>query len=100
MSATPPHSRAAGAPRRIDPAQPPLVVDLDGTLIYSDLLWEGVLLFMKRHFWQLWLLPLWVLKGKAGFKSRLAARVAIDPGRHLLRRAAMTPITSMKRARP
>jgi 4-hydroxybenzoate polyprenyltransferase len=83
MSATPPHIRVPGAPagaaRRIDPAQPPLVVDLDGTLIYSDLLWEGLLLFIKRHFWQLWLLPLWLFKGKAGFKSRLAARVAVDP---------------------
>jgi 4-hydroxybenzoate polyprenyltransferase len=97
MSATPPHvHREATAtaavpaavpapsgplpgPRRIDPAQPPLVVDLDGTLIHSDLLWETLLLFARQQFWRLWLLPLWLFKGKAGFKLRLAAQVALDP---------------------
>jgi 4-hydroxybenzoate polyprenyltransferase len=60
-------------------AQPPLVIDLDGTLIYSDLLWEALLLFLKQRFWQAWRLPGWLLLGKAGFKDKLAAHVAIDP---------------------
>jgi len=59
--------------------EPPLVVDLDGTLIYSDMLWESLLLFLKTHFWQLWRLPLWLLRGKAGFKAEIARHVQPDP---------------------
>lgn len=58
---------------------PPLVVDLDGTLIYSDLLWEAMLLFMKQHFWKIWRLPFWLLRGKSGFKQQLALHIAFDP---------------------
>lgn len=57
----------------------PLVVDLDGTLIHSDLLWEALVVFLGRRFLQIWLLPLWLLLGKAGFKAKLAAAVEIDP---------------------
>ncbi len=56
----------------------PLCVDLDGTLILSDVLWESIV--------QLWNKPatalraLWALRhGKAALKSVLAAEVAIDP---------------------
>lgn len=58
---------------------PPLVVDLDGTLIHSDLLWEALVLFLKQRLLQLWRLPLWLFAGKAGFKDRLAAAVLLDP---------------------
>ncbi|SFU39232.1 UbiA family prenyltransferase [Pseudoduganella namucuonensis] len=59
--------------------EPPLVVDLDGTLIYTDMLWESLLLFLKTCFWQAWRLPLWLLGGKAGFKHQIASRVQPDP---------------------
>ncbi|TFW30406.1 UbiA family prenyltransferase [Massilia horti] len=58
---------------------PPLVIDLDGTLIYSDLLWEALVLFLKTQFLRLWLLPLWLLEGKAAFKERIAAAIELDP---------------------
>lgn len=61
------------------PALPPLVVDLDGTLIHSDLLWETLLLFLKTRLPQAWRLPFWLLLGKAGFKEKLALAVDIDP---------------------
>jgi 4-hydroxybenzoate polyprenyltransferase len=61
------------------PGAPPLVVDLDGTLIHSDLLWESLVLFLRRHFLRLWLLPLWLLEGKAGFKHRIAREIELDP---------------------
>ncbi|HZV63741.1 MAG TPA: UbiA family prenyltransferase [Telluria sp.] len=65
---------------RLKPASRlPLVIDLDGTLIYSDMLWEGILLFLKQRFFEAWRLPLWLLRGKAGFKQRLAAAVHFDP---------------------
>jgi 4-hydroxybenzoate polyprenyltransferase/phosphoserine phosphatase len=57
----------------------PLVVDLDGTLIRSDLLWESLVLFLKRHPLQAWRLPFWLLRGKAAFKESLASRVEFDP---------------------
>jgi 4-hydroxybenzoate polyprenyltransferase/phosphoserine phosphatase len=56
----------------------PLVVDLDGTLIHSDLLWETLVQFLRRHFLRAWLLPLWLFKGKAGFKNQLAREVDLD----------------------
>ncbi|GGC06955.1 UbiA family prenyltransferase [Pseudoduganella buxea] len=76
--------------QRTDGTMRPLVIDLDGTLIYSDLLWESLLLFLKQHFWQAWRLPFWLLGGKAAFKERLAQAVAFDPStlpydQHLLK---------------
>jgi 4-hydroxybenzoate polyprenyltransferase len=58
---------------------PPLVIDLDGTLIHSDLLWEAIVLFLKNNFLRLWLLPLWLLGGKTGFKAKLAGAVTLNP---------------------
>ena len=69
--ATPEH---AGSGREM-----PLVVDLDGTLIHSDLLWEAILVFIKVRFLSLWQLPFWLFRGKAGFKERIADQVEINP---------------------
>lgn len=60
-------------------AAPPLVVDLDGTLIRSDLLWEALAQFLRKHVLRAWLLPFWLFLGKAGFKERVAREVEIDP---------------------
>jgi 4-hydroxybenzoate polyprenyltransferase/phosphoserine phosphatase len=79
MSTLPQPSSPPGAAHELARAEPPLVIDLDGTLIYSDMLWEALLLFLKQQFWQAWRLPAWLLLGKAGFKAKLAAEVAIDP---------------------
>jgi 4-hydroxybenzoate polyprenyltransferase/phosphoserine phosphatase len=68
----------AVAERDISAAPLPLVVDLDGTLVRTDLLWESLALFLRRHFVRAWLLPLWLLKGKAGFKERLAREIEFD----------------------
>ena len=53
----------------------PLVVDLDGSLIRSDLLQEAVLLLARVNFLALFLLPLWIMRGKAHLKMQLANRV-------------------------
>jgi len=55
-----------------------LCVDLDGTLIRGDLLWESVMLMLRRQPQNAWKLPLWVARGKAGFKDALAQHVAPD----------------------
>ena len=47
----------------------PLVVDLDGTLIRSDLLIESFLLLIKQNPFNLFFVLLWLLKGKATLKT-------------------------------
>lgn len=56
----------------------PLCVDLDGTLIHSDLLLESFLLLLKRNPLYLFLVPLWLLGGKARLKSEIASRVQFN----------------------
>jgi 4-hydroxybenzoate polyprenyltransferase/phosphoserine phosphatase len=60
-------------------APPPLCVDLDGTLIRSDVLLESFLLLIKRNPLYLFLVPFWLLRGKAVLKSEIAARVTLNP---------------------
>lgn len=56
----------------------PLYVDLDGTLIYSDLLLESLFALLRLNPLMLFLLPWWLLKGKANLKTQIAQRVDID----------------------
>lgn len=57
----------------------PLAVDLDGTLVRTDTLWESVLLLVRREPWVVLMLPFWLLGGRAGFKRQVAARLVLDP---------------------
>ncbi len=57
----------------------PLCVDLDGTLITSDTLYESVLLLFRQRPWLLVIAPLWLFGGKSGFKRRIAENATIDP---------------------
>jgi phosphoserine phosphatase len=56
----------------------PLCVDLDGTLVRSDTLKDSI----RALIWQRPLtavrLPLWVLRGKAAFKAKVAESVRLD----------------------
>lgn len=56
----------------------PLAVDLDGSLIHSDLLLESFLLLIKRNPLYLLLVPFWLLQGKAALKRAIASRVALN----------------------
>ncbi len=58
-------------------SQPPLYVDLDGTVIKTDLLFESILLLLKKNPLQALLIPFWLIKGKAYLKHQLARRVSI-----------------------
>lgn len=53
----------------------PLVVDLDGTLTLTDTLFESVVQLVKAQPWTLFVLPLWLLAGRAVLKSQIARRV-------------------------
>ncbi|MBI5531255.1 MAG: UbiA family prenyltransferase [Deltaproteobacteria bacterium] len=57
----------------------PLCVDLDGTLVTTDTLGESVVLLLRRLPWLCFLLPLWLLGGRAAFKAAVADRVSLDP---------------------
>lgn len=57
----------------------PLCVDLDGTLIRTDSLWESVLLLIKGQPWSAFSLVYWFFGGRAYLKQKIAARVQIDP---------------------
>ena len=56
-----------------------LCVDLDGTLLEGDLLWESLLLLLKRRPLSLLRLPAWIMRGKAYTKRQIALRVVPDP---------------------
>ncbi|MEM9677555.1 MAG: UbiA family prenyltransferase [Pseudomonadota bacterium] len=59
-------------------ATTPLCVDLDGTLVRTDLLHEAVFLLLRLNAFYLFFLPLWLLKGKAHLKAQIAQRVTPD----------------------
>ena len=60
--------------RETAPAELPLYVDLDGTLIQSDMLWESIARLLHEQPLTLLRLPGWLLAGKAAFKTRVAER--------------------------
>lgn len=59
--------------------QIPLVVDLDGTLIKTDLLWESMARCLRRNPFALILVLLWWIRGRAFLKMRLGKRVRLNP---------------------
>jgi 4-hydroxybenzoate polyprenyltransferase/phosphoserine phosphatase len=58
----------------------PLVVDLDGTLVKTDLLIESVVALLKDEPRYVFALPFWLLKGRAGFKQEIARRISLEAG--------------------
>lgn len=59
--------------------QPPLVVDLDGTLIKSDLFIEAMIRYVGANPLRIFALVGWLLKGRAYAKARLAEVSPCDP---------------------
>lgn len=65
------------------PATPlslPLVLDLDGTVLRTDLFLEGLVLAVRRKPWLILLLPFWLLLGRAAMKRKVAeaAELRVD----------------------
>ncbi len=58
-------------------SQIPLCVDLDGTLVKTDLLYESFFLMLKLGALFLFNCASWLLKGKAYFKHQIAARAVV-----------------------
>lgn len=57
----------------------PLCADLDGTVIRSDILFEQVAALFRDKPLHLFLLPWWLLRGRAYLKARIAALTPLDP---------------------
>src|SRR5262245_3800300 len=55
----------------------PLCIDMDGTLLATDSLHEQIVWFLTHRFWRCWLLPLWLLKGRACLKHHLARETSL-----------------------
>ncbi len=60
-------------------SQAPLAVDLDGTLIKTDLLYESSLSFLATNIFNIFYLVIWGFKGKAYLKRKLALNTIINP---------------------
>jgi 4-hydroxybenzoate polyprenyltransferase len=60
-------------------SEAPLAVDLDGTLIKTDLLYESALAFLAMNILNIFYLVIWVFKGKAYLKRKLALNIKINP---------------------
>jgi 4-hydroxybenzoate polyprenyltransferase/phosphoserine phosphatase len=56
----------------------PVFVDLDGTVLKTDLLLESVAVLAKTRTYLLFMLPVWLMSGKANLKARIAAYADID----------------------
>lgn len=57
----------------------PLIVDLDGTLIRTDMLHESALFVLQDAPRQVLFIPIWLRRGKALLKQRLAQLCIVDP---------------------
>src|SRR5688572_14962845 len=94
--ATMPQNRA-----ETGPAGPiPLCVDMDGTLFRSDALWEGVVGMVRQGSPHLFATPLWLARGKAHFKQRVAGADALDAGSLPYRESLIEWLKAERRERP
>jgi 4-hydroxybenzoate polyprenyltransferase len=58
----------------------PLAVDLDGTLIAGDVLWEQMFALIKAQPFCMFLIPFWLMTGgKLRLKREVAQRASFDP---------------------
>ena len=90
MSVNEPRDKPADPPTAVDVGSPAdrsnlspaqdrvLFVDLDGTIIKTDLLWESFFVTMKTDPLRLLKLPFWLTQGRAVLKERLCAAGMLD----------------------
>ena len=73
------HDQPANAPGKTSAtALAPLFVDLDGTLLATDLLWESALELVRNQPLAAFQLPIWLLRGRAYLKRQIAERVELS----------------------
>lgn len=75
-----------------------LCVDLDGSLIASDLVWECLTALLKINPFLLLLVPVWFLRGRAAGKRRLAEAAHLNPEALPYRREVLDYLQQQKNA--
>lgn len=78
----------------------PLCVDLDGTLVNSDLLYESLLALLRQQPWRIFFLPFWLFRGKAYLKQQIAMRVDLDPALLPYNQAMLAKLQQLHGQRP
>jgi len=76
----------------------PLVVDLDGTLIQSDMMWESIARLVRRNPFAIFQLLFWWTRGRARLKQKLAARVQVNPAELALNEKFLAWLREEKKA--
>lgn len=76
----------------------PLVVDLDGTLTLTDTLVESVIEVVKRNPVNIARIPVWILRGRLGFKEAIATRSRLF-AEHLPYREALVDYLAAEKRR-
>ena len=78
----------------------PLVVDMDGTLVDSDTLFEGLVQLWKKKPQYGAIFPLWLMRGRVGFKKVLADTSPLDAAPLPYNRALIEYLREVKQTRP
>jgi len=81
---------------RTDTRTIPLCIDLDGTLIATDSLWEALTLVLLRRPWLIFAACLWAARGKHVLKREVAARSDREPTDWPYRDAVLTLIRNAR----
>lgn len=76
----------------------PLYVDLDGTLIATDLLWEAVCRLTLERPSELLRIPGWLVQGRARFKREMSHRIVLNPARLPYREEVLQRVRRVRRA--
>jgi 4-hydroxybenzoate polyprenyltransferase len=75
----------------------PVCVDLDGTLIVGDLMWESFVGLFRRRPWTALSVAVSVVRGRANFKRRVAENVEIDAATLAYRRELLEELQALHR---
>ena len=81
-----------------NPVAPVVCIDLDGTIIATDLLWESLLEFFRRKPLRILAIPFWILRGRSYLKERLAQEAPVNPEHLPYRQDVLAIIDRLKSA--
>jgi 4-hydroxybenzoate polyprenyltransferase len=75
----------------------PVCIDLDGTLITGDLMWESFIALFKRDPLKALMVAMSVFRGRAHFKWKIAEHMAIEPAELVYRREVLDELENLNR---
>jgi 4-hydroxybenzoate polyprenyltransferase len=70
----------ASVPVALLQTEVPICVDLDGTLVCTDTLWECLASAWRQNYWLILLFPIWLFRGRAYLKYEAARHANLAPG--------------------